>query len=92
MSATEHDVQELARRCASLESVRDEHQRQLLALGELIGSMQDSVLSLVGTVGTQQRTISMLITEYERNIGDIANLPEQPSPANDELAAKRTER
>lgn len=72
-----------------LEEIRDEHQRQLLELGMMVSQMQHTMLTMTSTIGSQQRTISMLISEYERNIGDIANLPEQPAPADDELAARR---
>lgn len=82
------DAQYAEEKIRSLEEIRDEHQRQLLELGGLFSQMQHTMLTLTSTIGSQQRTISMLITEYERNIGDIANLPEQPAPA-DELAAKR---
>lgn len=78
-----------AKKVAGLEEIRDEHQRQLLELGGLFSQMQHTMLTMTSTIGSQQRTISMLITDYERNIGDIANLPEQPAPADDELAARR---
>lgn len=81
-------VDDLVRMVNGLVEVRDEHQRQLLELGMMVSQMQHTMFTMTSTIGSQQRTISMLITEYERNIGDIANLPEQPAPA-DELAAKR---
>lgn len=74
-------------RITSLEEIRDEHQRQLLHLGEFIAKMQDSVLSLVDTIDKQQAMISLLIGEYERTVGALpVGLQQQ---VDDELAARR---
>lgn len=89
MNQTDAAIGILDEKITSLEAMRDEHQRQLLELGGLFSQMQNTLLTMTMVAGAQQRTISMLISEYERNIGDIANLPEQPAPADDELAARR---